>query len=160
MFSITTYSMFNLEVTFPSLPDLRRLDLVDPMMQGTLSTANLYINASFDSLRKELDSFVSSSNFYNVTGNMELVKELFSQSSWKLDNTEYISSLFQFIIFYYSQLSIDIFFDRKKAENSFFMKNYDRIIDSLLVYEKLINDNIASLFTESMNSLLIYSFIV
>lgn len=160
LLSLTTYSYFNLQVTFSNLPDLRRFDLVDPTLYSALNTTNLYINSAFESLQSELNSFVTSSNFYNITSNILIIKELFVQSTWKLDNIDYISNLFQFIELYYSQLSLDNFLNREKAEESFFMENYDNLINSLVSYEGSINKNIASLFDDSMNSLLMYSLVL
>ena len=160
IFSITIFSLFNFEVNFPDLPDLRRFDMVDPSMYENLNKTNIYINAAYTSLEEELESFASSSNFYNVTSNTELVQQLFSQSFWKLDNKDYIASLFQFIVFYYSQLSKDIFFVREGADNSFFMQNFENVMKSLVSYEKLISSDISFLFEEFLKNLLIFSLVV
>ena len=160
IFSITTYSLFNFEVTFPDLPDLRNFDMVKPTLYDDLNRTNVYINAAYTSLAEELGDFVSSTNFYNVTTNIGLVQNLFSQSSWKIDNIEYISSLYQFIILYFSQLTEDIFFIREGSDDSFFIQNFENIVKSLGAYEKLIIKNISLLFEESMSNLLMWSFIV
>ena len=159
MLSITTYSLFNLQVTFPNLPDLRRFDLVDPLKSNSLNTTNIYISAAYTSLETELESFIRSSNFYTEASNTQLVKDLFVQSTWKIDNTEYISSLYQFIVLYYSQLTIDEFVNKEKAGKSFFIQNFNNVVGSLAQYEKLIDKNILSFFEDSIHNLLIYSLI-
>ena len=160
MTSLTSYSNFHANFVFPELTDLRELDKVLPENAPELIEANLNINTGYKYLNESLDGLIHSEEFYNVTQNNQIIKDLFIQASWKLDSIDYITSLFEFILLFKYHLKIDYFFKKDGVYDMILMPNFKTFITSLQSYESFINKNISVLFDESMNSVLIYSFIM